>query len=316
MVSFEILKNFKGRNIYLTPSTIERLENKENTAGVGLVLFEESKGKFFILDIIEGSPGYIAAIKPNQYLHKIDNEDIQNFFIEDVTAKIRGKNNTKIKLNIQGKDYEFFRGNYQINSVRKTEWSIDNKIIGYYQIRFLNNGTTDVMKNLILEGKNPDLIVLDLRYLSAGQIEEIYKFVDLFLPSLKIIKFHIKNQEPLDITTTPNIFHTGKIIVLIQERSSTISYGIASLLMNNSNVVIIGKKQEKEIYISKNIRLSNEKNYGAFIITNGFVEILNTGSKGGKWNDVNLYYPISPLESKPNYDDPFHKKVIEYLKSL
>lgn len=313
-----LLANFKGRNIFISPSTIQAQTDKENTAGIGLVLFEETVGKILIIDIIEGSPGYVSEIKPNQYIQSIDNESIDNLLLEDVIAKIKGKPKTPVKLVIQGIPYELYRSNFNLNPIRKSIWNYNKKKILYLQIRFIVRGIEDIIKQNLFDFSNIDYLVLDLRYLSTGEIEEVFKIADLFLPKNKVLNIKLKNEKPIELTTNDDIYFTGKIFVLYQEKSTPFAYALTKLLESSKNVKIIGPKKELPIYIGKLIPIKeNSNNYGAFYLTNGIVEFYQTNVKNVKHDNrifLQSYIPNYPPGSEPNKDDPYHKKIIEFIE--
>ncbi len=311
---YELLKNLKGRNIYIVPSTIQLLKDQNNTAGVGIVLYEEDIGKFFILDVIEGSPAHLAEIKPSQYLQMVDNKSINEYFLEDVVSRIKGKPKTKIELTIQGNHYSLYRSTYQFVPIRKATWNINNKNILYFQIRFAMNGVAEQLKQLLLESLNPDVVILDIRYLSQGNLEEILKIADLFIPKKTLIKLYKKNQESEVLITTDNVYFTGKLFVLHQYKATPFTYALARLLENASNVKILGPTDEIDVFIGKEVLLQEkDTNYGAFYLTNGYVEFLEP-SDLSKWISMENFISTYPPSSKPNLDDPYHKKILELIK--
>ncbi|GIX42993.1 MAG: hypothetical protein KatS3mg129_2726 [Leptospiraceae bacterium] len=311
---YELLKNFKGRNIYIVPSTLALLNDKNNNAGIGIVLYEEEMGKFFIIDVIEGSPAYLADIKPNLYLQAIDNISVSNFFLEDVVARIKGKPKTKINVTIQDNNYELYRSTYQFLPIRKTNWKINNKNILYLQIRFAIDGVSNQIKQFLLENQNPDFLILDIRYLSHGNLEEILKIADLFIPKKQLLKVHIKDQNPQILSSTENIYYTGKIIILHQSKTTPYAYALARLLEEARDSIIIGPLKEVPIYIGIEIPIKEEqKYYGSFYFTNGYVEFINKANFS-KWISVENFIPTYPPGPKPNLEDPYHKKLLDIIK--
>ncbi len=309
-----LLKNLQGRNLFLPPSIIQSQQEKENTAGIGIILFEEAMGKILIIDVLEGSPAYIAEIKPNQYLQAIDGVSIDNFFIEEVVAKIKGKPKTSVQLTIQGINFTLYRSNLNIIPLRKTFWNINNKKILYLQIRFLTNGIEELLKQELFNASSIDYLILDLRYVSAGIIEEIFKVSDLFLPKAKVLKIHIKSEKPIEFTTSENIFYTGKIIVLVQEKSSPFAFALARILENSEKVTIIGPNLNVPVYIGNQILIEkNNQNNGAFYITSGFVEFFESQNKKNKIY-METYVPNYPPGTEPNRNDLFHKKLLELIE--
>ncbi len=312
---FHLLKNFKGRNIFIPPSTINLLKNEENSSGVGIVLYEDGMGKFLITDIIEGSPAHLGEIKLNQYLEAIDNQSVENFFLEDVVARIKGLPKTKVDLVIQGNKYSLYRSAFKLISIRKTNWKINNKNLLYLQIRFAVKDTSRELRQILFDNINPDYLILDIRYLSQGDIEEIIKIADLFLEKQKLLNIVLKNLDKQTIESTNNIYFTGKIIVLYQTRTSPYAYVLARLLENNPKAKIIGKPKEIPVYIGKEILLNEENvNYGALYLTNGYVEFLNEHLES-KWTIIENFIPQYPPGEKPNLDDPYHKKMLEMIQS-
>lgn len=310
-----LLSNFKGRNIYIPPSTIQAQLDKENTAGIGLVLFEEAIGKILIIDIIEGSPAYVSEIKPNQYIQSIDNQSIDNLLLEDAIAKIKGKPKTPIKLVIQGVPYDLYRSNFTLNPIRKSIWNYNNKKILYLQIRFMLKGIEEIIKQNLFDFSNIDYLVLDLRYLATGEIEEVYKIADLFLPKNKVFKIKLKNEKPIELLTNDDIYFTGNIFVLYQEKSTPFAFALTKLLENSKNVKIIGPKKELPIYIGKQIAIKeNSNNFGAFYLTNGIVEFSDNRKKEDNRIILENYIPNYPPGPEPNKEDPYHRKIIELIE--
>ncbi len=310
---YELLRNLKGRNLYIVPGTVQLSKDKDNIAGTGFVLYEESIGKFFILDVLEGSPAYISGITPNQYLQEIDGTPIDNFFLEDVVSRLKGKINSKVEVNIQGNHYVLTRNEIKFPPIRKTQWSINNKNVLYLQIRLIVNGVAQTIKQIIFENPNPDYIVLDIRYLSYGEIEEILKVVDLFIGKNELIKIHLKNTEPSILSTNEDIYYTGKILVLHQSKTTPFAYAMARLLANNPDVQILGIHKNIPVYIGKEIPIQKDNiNYGSLYLTNGYLEFLQE-TNIQQWIPIESFISMYPPSEIPNEDDPYHKKILEIL---
>lgn len=312
---YQLLKNFQGRNLFIPPSTIKLTKDEQNNSGVGIVLYEDGMGKFLITDVLEGSPAHLGEIKMNQYLEAIDNQSVENFFLEDVVARIKGLPKTKVELIIQGNKYSLYRSTFKLLSVRKTNWKVNNKNILYIQIRFGLKDISKELRQILFDNTNPDYLVLDIRHLSQGDIEEIINIADLFLEKQKLINIVLKNLEKQTIESTSDIYYTGKIIILYQTRTSPFAYVLARLLENNPKTRIIGKPNEATVYIGKEVLLNEDNvNYGALYLTNGYVEFLKE-SDTSKWYILENFIPQYPPGEKPNLEDPFHKKMIELIQS-
>jgi hypothetical protein len=310
---YELLKNFKGRNLYIVPSTVTLLNNKENNAGLGIVLYEEGLGKFFILDIIEGSSAYLAEIKPGQYLQAINNQSVSEFFLEDMVARLKGKAKTKVNVTIQGNNYDLYRSNYQVLPVRKTKWIVKNKQVLYLQIRFTFDGVAEQIKQYLFETQNPDYLVIDIRYLSYGDIEEILKIVDLFIPQKPLFKIYIKNQKEETYSSTENIYFTGKIIVLHQSKSTPFAFAFARLMEQAYESVILGPMDQMDIFIGKEIPIKEgNQMYGAFYLTNGYMEFIHSLNPK-KWIQMENFISTYPPAEKPNLEDPYHRRIVEII---
>jgi hypothetical protein len=85
------------------------------------------------------------------------------------------------------------------------------------------------------------------------------------------------------------------------------------LLENAPNVKILGPTDEIDVFIGKEVSLQEDINYGAFYFTNGYVEFLEP-SDLSKWIPMENFISTYPPGSKPNLDDPYHKKIVELLK--
>ena len=174
-------------------------------------------GEIYISKVYENSPAQKAGLKANDTLIKVGDKAVKGMTLTEVSALVKGKSGTKVKVTIrrdkEEKEFKITRGKIDIQSVTTKIYEKNDKKIGYINIStFANNTYAQFEKaEKELEVKKGDIIYqLDTK----GKIDKIKSKKD---PSIKL-----------------------KVAVLVNKSTASASEILTAALKENINAEVIG----------------------------------------------------------------------------
>lgn len=215
-----------------------------NYSGIGIYLGQDRLGNVIILGTFEDSPASKAGIKSGDIVIKIDDLDFQGEDLDTVANKIKGKENTKVKLELL-RDTEIItkevtRKNIEIKSV-KSEMLENN--IGYIKLISFDEDTKEKFEQSYIElkEKGAKSIIIDLRDNGGGLVDTATSMADMFVQKGDIImKSKDKNKKETIIKATDIEKVDLKVIVLANENSASASEILIGALKDNNIAKIVG----------------------------------------------------------------------------
>ncbi len=245
-----MVKSLDPHSMLLTAEMYKELqtETRGSFGGIGIEI-TVLNDVLTVVSPIEDTPAYNAGIKPGDQIVRIDDKPTKGISILDAVKKLRGPENTKVKLTImrkdavQSKDYTITRAVINIKSVRH---NVYEGRIGYIRVSSFQESTAEELKKSIVEINKKagvlDGIVLDLRNDPGGLLDQAVKVSDIFLKSGPIvsIKGRVKNLENTFTARDDGDEPTCPIVVLVNEGTASASEIVAGALQDNGRAVILG----------------------------------------------------------------------------
>lgn len=213
--------------------------------GVGIIVSNE-KGKMIVVSPIEDTPASRAGIQAGDEIIAIDDIKIEKIKDSDSSELMRGKPNTKVKLEIRRKNTEktltftLVREVIKLKSVRSEK--LTNNIL-YTRIASFQDTTSDELKDVV-EKNSKDMkgIILDLRDNPGGLLDQAVKVVDLFVESGVIVS--TVGRTPKDVEREyahkKGTYASVPIVVLINGGSASASEIVAGALQDHERALIMG----------------------------------------------------------------------------
>ncbi len=282
-----------------------------NYVGVGIYMSVDKNGNVVVLAPIKGTPAEEAGIKSGDIIAFVNEENVMGMSSDDVSAKIKGEEGTKVKITIlrenEYKDFELERKSIKVYHVESK--MLENNI-GYISLITFDEGCSDEFKNAYqtLKSQGAKKIILDIRNNTGGLVDEALKILDLFLPkgSTELITLDSKGNKEIDKAKEDSIIDMDTV-VLVNEYSASASEILVGALKDNNKATFVGKNT-----------------YGKGVIQNVFM--LEDGS--ALKLTVNEYFTpnetkINKVGIKPDYEiedneeteeDEQLNKAIELLK--
>jgi len=190
-----MVKSLDPHSMFLTAEMYKELqtETRGSFGGIGIEI-TILNDVLTVVSPIEDTPAYNAGIKPGDQIIRIDDKSTKGISILDAVKKLRGPENTKVKLTImrkdaaQPKDFTITRAVINIKSVRQ---NVFEGRIGYIRISSFQESTAEELKKSLFEIKKKavtlDGIVLDMRNDPGGLLDQAVKVSDIFLKSGTIV---------------------------------------------------------------------------------------------------------------------------------
>jgi carboxyl-terminal processing protease len=234
-------------------------------AGIG-ALVQQQDGKVMIAEPYYGYPAQKADLRAGDVVLKIDDKDVYNKKVEDVTSLLKGLRNTSLKITIQRK------GEAQplVKTLTRQEIKIKNVSyygtiadgVGYIRLdKFLDNCAAEVKQALVAlkEKQKIKSVVLDLRGNGGGILQEAVKIVNLFVPKGTLIvsqKGKIKSNNTEYYATASPVDAEIPLVVLVDNGSASASEIVAGAIQDTDRGVIIGERTFGKGLVQQTISLA------------------------------------------------------------
>ena len=227
-----------------------RIDTTGELMGVGIqISLDKITNQIVVVSPIEGTPAFLAGIKPKDVIVSIDGKPLEGLSIDSTVNLIRGKKGTKVVLGIV-RDNELLkvsliRDRIEINVV---DSRINNTVlgvkIGYLRLKQFNAKSPKEMSLSInkLEKEKPFGYVLDLRGNPGGLLEASIEIARQWINKGIIVSTKTKDGIT-DIRKAKRRALTNRpLVVLIDEGSASASEILSGAIKDNNRGVLVGKK--------------------------------------------------------------------------
>ena len=237
---------------FLDPKELNemRIDTTGELMGVGIqISLDQVTNQIVVVSPIEGTPAFLAGIKPKDIIVSIDSKSIEGLSIDSTVKLIRGKKGTKVELGILRDDellnFSLIRDRIEINVV---DSRINNTVlgakIGYLRLKQFNAKSPKEMSLSInkLEKQQPLGYVLDLRSNPGGLLEASIEIARQWINTGIIVSTKTKDGIT-DIRKAKSRALTNRpVVVLIDEGSASASEILSGAIKDNKRGVLVGKK--------------------------------------------------------------------------
>ena len=202
-----------------------------------------------VVSPIEGTPAFLAGVKPGDQIVKIDGKSTKDITIMEAVKKLRGPKDTKVTITIMRedlstpKDVLLTRAIIQIKSVR---YKIYKDGIAYVRIASFHERTSDDLRKA-LRDLNDKLrpmkgLVLDLRNDPGGLLLQAVEVADIFLPSGVIVstRGRTRSMETRAVARNDMNEITCPLVVLVNEGTASAAEIVAGALQDNGKALVVG----------------------------------------------------------------------------
>lgn len=231
---------------YMTKEEWDEYQSEQlgNYVGIGVYLSMDENDNVVIVGVIKDSPAESVGLKEEDIIVSIDGESAIGMDTEDVSQKVRGEENTEVKLGVyrNGEEKEFTITRKAIK-VYHVEYEVLNNDIGYVYLQTFDEGCADEMKAVFddLTSQGVKKVVLDLRYNTGGYVDEALDILDMLLDDgqISLITKSADGTEKIDKAKSAKDYNF-KLVVLANEYSASASEILVGALKDNNRATIVG----------------------------------------------------------------------------
>lgn len=235
---------------FLTPSEFTEEKNaiKASLYGIGVQIGARD-GKVLIISPLEDTPGEKAGLLAEDEILSIDGVSTKDMSIDKAADAIRGEKGTTVELLIkrkgqENKIYKIIRDEIKIKSISsKTpeNFKLDEKI-GYIRLSsFMGRNVSSDFKKIMVDYKDKDGIIIDLRGNTGGLLNNAVYIADLFLDGEIIVSTVDRDGYKDTSRSSRKYFSTQPLVILINGGSASASEILSGALKDNQRAILIGE---------------------------------------------------------------------------
>src|SRR5467141_3059528 len=228
-----------------------QVQTRGEFGGLGIEVTMED-GLIKVVAPIDDTPAAKAGIMANDVITHLDDGPVQGLTLNQAVEKMRGPENSKIKLKIMRKGQEkplevtITRARIQVRSVRSR---LEGDDVGFIRVTQFNEQTTEGLKKSIadLSAQSGDKLkgfIIDLRNNPGGLLDQAISVSDAFLEKGEIVSTRGRNAEETQRfnARAGDLTKNKPVIVLINGGSASASEIVAAALQDHKRATLIGTR--------------------------------------------------------------------------
>ncbi|MGI8632227.1 MAG: S41 family peptidase [Solirubrobacterales bacterium] len=242
-------KKYKDRfSHYFDAKTYERFQESTNGefSGVGMTVTENKRG-LKVAGVFEDSPAEKAKIAEGDLITAVDGESIAGESSDVATAKIKGPQDTTVKLKVRSdgksRTVELERDRIEVPVVDSEIVEADNGgKVGVARLAGFTQGAHGELREQIekLYKDGADGLVLDLRGNGGGLLSEAVLVSSLFIDDGVIVSTGGRNRDKRELDAQGDALPRKPMTVLINEGSASASEIVAAALKVHKVATVVG----------------------------------------------------------------------------
>ncbi len=300
-----------GDNEFARAEGLALLKDPERSAGIGLVIRADGPGRFYAVDAFEGSAAAKAGVKTGKYIKKIDGQDVSGMDFDEVIGRIRGPAGEKVDIAFEDAQHSLKRGPVEMQNIQSATWNAKaGASVEVLILRALVSGTTERLKGFLSRMGTRQAVVLDLRKLHPGEIEEAFKIADLFVSQGRMGGVKLRRSPEQTFTADADSLYRGKVYVIVGQNSSPVARTLAMALAASPETRVVGPELESRAFVTRSLPVEGGLELR---LTTGYV----VDARGEPFHKVGLkpalvvadFVPSSTLTTRPDQGDPAHVKI-------
>lgn len=233
---------------YLTPEQVAAYSSKANgRVGIGAE-FSQVSLYLYVVSVIKGSNAEKAGLKAGDVIEYIGDKATRDISLYDAREMIKGESGTDVKVRVlragaKPQTLSITRGAYEIPAV---ESRVEPGNVGIVKVYSLEAGEGDDVRKQVhdLKQKGIDKIVLDLRGVAVGTLEEAAKTANVFIKEGELTKIVGRGGKIVQTFTADpaRAVFDGKLSVLIDLGTAGAAEAVAAAVLETKRGEIVGER--------------------------------------------------------------------------
>jgi len=264
-----MLDKLDEHSVFLPPMNYEDLVMSTEGEFGGLGITIQPRDHYpTVMSPIEGTPAYYMGIQGGDQIIEIEGESTYDFSSQDAVKKLRGPKGTKVNITIRRPGREepipltITRDIIKVESVPYA-FMIDD--IGYIRIQNFSRTTEEELREKLdtLYDRDPDGLILDLRFNPGGLLEAAKRVSELFLERGTLLVY-TKGRLPANSMSfyaerRGEPYRKVPMVVLVNGSSASASEILAAALQDHDAALVVGKTTFGKGSVQTVFRLNEEE---------------------------------------------------------
>jgi len=234
---------------FLTADQVKAYDAAKTTSKAGIgAEFSQISGYLYVISPVKGSPAEKAGIKAGDVIEYIDNKATRDISLYDARQLILGDAGSTVNLRVlrsgeKPQTIKVTRGKYTAPAV---ESRVENGKVGVVKVYSLEDGESADIRTQVetLKKQGVQKIILDIRGVSAGKLEEGVSVANLFIKDGGLATVvgqagKVTNSFAADPSKT--IFD-GQLAVLTDTSTAGAAEAIAAAVIDHKRGEVVGEK--------------------------------------------------------------------------
>ncbi len=247
-----MMKSVNDRyTVFLTPKEFAGLNqglDGGDFGGTGIVIQIDDKTKYIAVEnVVPDGPADKAGIQQDDLITAIDGASTKGLTLNQASAKLRGKEGTKVTLTIE-RDSNALPAPVSITRAKIHQMSVYEKIlpgkIGYVALTVFGRDTGDELNAALgrLQKEGARALVLDLRDNGGGYLEAAVAVSSKFIPSGPIVSVESRASNITTLDADDTAINPLPLVVLVNGYTASASEITSGAIQDSSVGTIIGTK--------------------------------------------------------------------------
>ena len=234
---------------YLTADQVRDYQAARTSGKVGIgAEFSEVSAYLYVVSVVKGSPADRAGLKAGDVIEYIDQKATRDISLYDSIQLINGTPGTTVNLRVlrsgeKPSVIKVTRGSYKTPNV---EARVEPGKIGVIKVYSLDEGEGKDIRSQVenLSKQGVQKIILDLRGVAGGKIDEAVAVANLFIRDGELAKVvGRENRVTKTFTADPaNAIFDGKVVALTDLGTAGAGEVIASALIDRKRGDVVGER--------------------------------------------------------------------------
>ncbi len=234
---------------FLTSDQVKDYQAKKqnNLLGIGAE-FSQVSSYLYVISVTKGSPAEKAGLKSGDVVEYIETKATRDISLYDARQMILGENGSKVNLRVlrtgeKPQTIAITRGSY---TIPVAESKVEAGKIGVIKVFSLEKGEAKDIRTQVenLKKQGVQKIVLDLRGVAAGDLNEAVETANLFIKDgtlAQVIGRENKVQQTFTADAAKHLFD-GQVAVLIDLGTAGAGEVVAGAILDSKRGDVVGER--------------------------------------------------------------------------
>jgi carboxyl-terminal processing protease len=241
-----------GLDPYSSFLTADQVREYQATKGVmksGIgAEFSQVQGFLYVISVVKGGPAERAGIKSGDFIEYIDAKASRDVSLYDALKMVSGEPGTSVSLRVlrSGEKPQTIRVQRGAFTLPKPESRIEGNRVGVVKVYTLESGDANEIRARVadLQKQGVTKIVLDLRGVAGGKLEEAAAVANLFIRDGDLAKV-IGRENAVIRTFTADAskaIFTGDAAVLTNLSTAGAAEAVAAAFLDRKRGEVVGER--------------------------------------------------------------------------